>query len=132
MLVKRRVIMEDASGAVAAGGLGIFAVVYVAIIALMIASVWKIFTKAGQPGWASLVPIYNIVVMFKIAGKPLWWLVLLLIPFANFVVLILVCVAIAKAFGKSTGFAVGMILLGIVFFPLLAFSDAKYTAPPTA
>lgn len=124
--------MEDASGAVAAGGLGIFAVVYVAIIALMIASVWKIFTKAGQPGWASLVPIYNIVVMFKIAGKPLWWLVLLLIPFANFVVLILVCVAIAKAFGKSTGFAVGMILLGIVFFPLLAFSDAKYTAPPTA
>ena len=112
--------------------LGLVIAALAAPLALMIASVWKIFTKAGHPGWASLVPIYNIVVMFKIAGKPLWWLVLLLIPFANFVVLILVCVAIAKAFGKSTGFAVGMILLGIVFFPLLAFSDAKYTAPPTA
>ena len=123
--------MEDAGSAAVAGGLGTFAIVYVGIIVLMIASVWKIFTKAGQPGWASLIPIYNIVVMFKIAGKPLWWLLLLLIPFANFLVLILVCVAIAKAFGKSTGFAVGMILLGIVFLPMLAFSDAKYTAPAT-
>ncbi len=115
------------------GSIGmIVGVIYLAIIVLMIVSMWKVFTKAGQPGWAAIVPIYNIVVILKIVGKPLWWLILFLIPIVNFVVAIMIALALAKAFGKSTGFAIGLILLGIVFFPILAFSDATYTAPPPA
>ena len=114
-----------------AGGVGIvMGLIWLAVIVLMIASIWKVFTKAGQPGWAALVPIYNIVILLKIVGKPLWWIIGFLIPIVNFVVAILVMVALAKAFGKGVGFAIGLLLLGFVFFPMLAFSDAKYTAPP--
>ena len=115
-----------------AGGLGIVAVIYFAILILLIVSVWKVFTKAGQPGWAAIIPIYNMVVLLKIVGKPVWWIIGFLIPIVNIVVAILVAVALAKAFGKGTGFAIGLVLLGFVFFPILAFSDAKYTAPPPA
>ena len=110
-----------------AGGIGIVVVVfYVAFIALMIASGWKIFTKAGKPGWAVLVPIYNIVVYLQICQKPVWWIVLLLIPIVNFIIAIMLCVALAKVFGKGAGYAIGLLLLGIVFFPMLAFGSAQY------
>ena len=116
-----------------AGSIGMIGgLIWLAIVVLMIVSMWKVFTKAGQPGWAAIVPIYNIVVILKMVGKPLWWLILFLIPIVNFVVAILIAVALAKAFGKGTGFAIGLILLGIVFFPILAFSDATYTAPAPA
>jgi hypothetical protein len=104
----------------------VFYIVYLGFVALIIASMWKIFTKAGQPGWASIVPIYNIIVMLKIAGKPAWWLILMLIPLVNFVVAILATIALAKAFGKGTGFALGMVFLGFIFMPMLAFGDAQY------
>ena len=113
-----------------AGGMGAVGLIFtLGIVVLMAASLWKVFTKAGQPGWAALVPIYNFVVLLKIVGKPLWWIIGMIIPIVNFVVAILVSVALAKSFGKGVGFAIGLILLGIVFFPILAFSDAKYTAP---
>lgn len=107
-------------------------IMYVAIIVLMIASMWKIYAKAGQPGWASIVPIYNIIVLLKIVNKPVWWIVLMLLPIVNLVVLIIVINALAKAFGKGTGYTVGLIFLGIIFYPMLAFGDATYTAPATA
>jgi hypothetical protein len=123
---------EVANQAAGAVGTGIL-LVYIAIIALTIVSVWKIFTKAGQPGWASIVPIYNVIVMLKIAGKPLWWILLLFIPIVNLVILILTYVAISKNFGKGGGFAAGLVLLPIIFLPILAFGDAKFvgTPPPT-
>src|SRR5688500_9622493 len=89
-----------------------------AICAFYIYCGWKVYTKANEPGWASIVPIYNIVVLLKIVGKPIWWIVLLLIPLVNFVALILVMVSLAKSFGKSTGFAVGLIFLGFIFYPI--------------
>ncbi len=101
-----------------------------AFIVLMIASAWKIFTKAGQPGWAAIIPIYNVIVLLKIIGKPWWWIIGLLIPFVNFVVMILMAVGLAKVFGKGIGFAIGLILLSFIFYPMLAFGDAIYTAPP--
>lgn len=116
------------TGAAGAMGAGVL-VVYLAVIILLIVSLWKIFTKAGKPGWASIIPVYNLIVMIQIAGKPLWWIALLLIPFVNLVVAILLVFAIAKAFGKGGGFAAGMILLPIVFYPLLAFGNATYTKP---
>lgn len=105
---------------------GIISIVYLAIAVLMIVSVWKVFTKAGKPGWGSIIPIYNVILLVQIAGKPVWWFILFFVPIANIVVLILVSIAIAKNFGKGGGFAVGLILLPIIFFPILAFSDAAY------
>ena len=101
-----------------------------AFIVLMIASVWKVFTKAGQPGWAAIIPIYNVIVLLKIIGKPWWWILGFLIPFVNFIVMILMAVGLAKVFGKGIGFAIGLILLSFIFYPILAFGDATYAAPP--
>lgn len=93
---------------------------------LMIVSLWKVFEKAGQPGWASIVPVYNLITLFKIAGKEWWSVFLVLIPIYNIVVLVQMWHAISLAFGKSTGFTVGLVLAGMVFVPILAFSDAEY------
>lgn len=106
--------------------MAIIIILYLGLVFLMIASLWKIYAKAGQPGWACLVPIYNIIVLLKIVGKPWWWLLLMLIPIANIVVAIWVINLLSKAFGKDVGFTLGLIFLGIVFYPILAFSDAKY------
>jgi hypothetical protein len=99
---------------------------YVAILVLMIASGWKIYEKAGQPGWAAIVPIYNIVVLCKIIGKPTWWTVLVFIPIVNYVILIMMMHGLSKSFGKGAGYTVGLIFLGIIFYPMLAFGDAQY------
>ncbi len=99
---------------------------FLAIVIFEIAALWRLFIKAGQPGWAAIVPIYNAYVMLKVAGKPGWWLLLFLIPLANFVFLILTMIGLAAAFGKGTGFAVGLILLNAIFIPVLAFGDAEF------
>jgi len=103
-------------------------ILYLAVIVLLIVSMWKIFVKAGQPGWASIIPIYNLIVLLQIVRKPIWWIVLMLIPIVNFIIFIILSIELAKVFGKSTGFGVGLALLGFVFFPILAFSDATYQA----
>jgi hypothetical protein len=106
-------------------GMGI-GIVYLLVVLLIIISLWKIFVKAGKPGWAAIIPIYNLIVILEIAGKPLWWFILLLIPFVNFIVLIIVYIAFARNFGKGVGFAIGMLILPFIFFPMLAFGDAQY------
>jgi len=111
-------------------GMGIVGtVIMLAFIGLMIASMWKVYTKAGQPGWAAIIPIYNIIVLLKIVGKPWWWVIGFLIPFVNFILMIVISVLLAKSFGKGIGFAIGLILLGFIFYPILAFGDATYTPP---
>ncbi len=102
--------------------------IWFVFIVLMIASLWKLFAKAGKPGWAAIVPIYNLVVLIEIVGRPLWQVLLFFVPFVNFVMIILLNVDLAKRFGKGTGFAVGLIFLPFVFMPLLAFGDAPYQA----
>ena len=99
------------------------------LLGLMVFSVavgWKIFTKAGHPGWASLVPFYNIYLLCKIAGRPNWWLLMLLIPLVNVVFAIILTFDLAAKFGKSGGFGVALLLLGPVFYPILAFGEARY------
>ncbi|MCL4816967.1 MAG: hypothetical protein KJZ56_10035 [Flavobacteriales bacterium] len=103
-----------------------------AIIVLMIASMWKVFTKAGKPGWAAIVPIYNIIVLLQIVGRPTWWIILFLIPIVSLIIMIMVMIDVAKSFGKGGGFAAGLILLGIIFWPILAFGDAQYVGPAAA
>ena len=124
--------MAEASGILGViAGFGIFMwIIMMAIAVLMIVSMWKIFKKAGKPGWAAIIPIYNTVVLFQIVGLSPWLLLLVLIPFvgsiAIAVVTILAYVKLAKAFGKSGGFAAGLIFLNVIFMPILAFSDAEY------
>jgi len=122
-----------ASGILAMFGIGFFIFIF-AISAFLIVCQWKIFTKAGQPGWASIVPIYGFLVYLKIIGKPWWWLLLLIIPFVNFVGIFIVLIggthALSKSFGKDVGFTVGLIFLGIVFYPILAFDNSiVYVGP---
>jgi len=105
---------------------------YLGVIVLMIASMWKVFTKAGQDGWKAIIPIYNIFVLLKIVGRPGWWLILLLIPLVNFIVAIVIHVDLAKSFGKGVGFGLGLTFLGIIFYPLLGFGDAQYQGPSAA
>ena len=90
---------------------------------------WKMFTKAGQPGWASIIPIYNIYIWCKIVGRPWWWILLMLIPFVNFIICIILCIDLAKSFGKGVGFGLGLAFLGIIFFPILGFGSAQYQGP---
>ncbi len=108
-------------------------IIQLAIIFAIIAGFWKVFTKAGHPGWASIIPIYNAYILLKIAGKPGWWLLLLLIPIVNIVIGIIVALEVAKAFGKGAGFGIGLALLGFIFYPILGFGSATYqgAAPET-
>ncbi len=116
--------------AAAAGIIGVIAfIIYVAIFVLMIVSAWKIFVKAGVEGWKAIIPIYNVVCMLEIIGKPAWWVILLFIPFANIVISVIMAIELAKVFGKGGGFAVGLIILPFIFYPVLAFSDAQYVGP---
>jgi len=109
---------------------GVFALVWLVVALVMVVSMWKIFTKAGEPGWAAIVPIYNLIVLLKIVGRPVWWILIFFV--CSPVAMIIISLDLAKVFGKSTGFAVGLILLGPIFLPMLAFGDARYTAPPPA
>jgi hypothetical protein len=108
-------------------------IIYLAILVLMIASMWKVYSKAGQYGWAAIIPIYNIYVMVKIAGRPGWWTILYFVPLVNIVISIIVSLDVAKAFGKSGVFGFfGLWLFGIIGFPMLAFGSAQYHGPQVA
>src|SRR5947199_10877259 len=102
----------------------------IAFIVLMIAAMWRVFSKASQPGWAAIIPIFNVYIMCKVAGRPGWWLLLMLIPFVNLIIGIILSVDIAKRFGKGIGFAIGMILLPFIFWPILGFGSAQYQGTP--
>jgi len=117
---------ETISDEVALAFGGAYMVVMFAIVIFMAFVQWKVFEKAGQPGWACLVPIYNIIIMIRIAKQPEWWILLFFVPGVNFVIAILVSINIARNYGQSDAFAAGLILLPIVFYPILAFGDAQY------
>ena len=113
-----------AGGAMAMG----LMVLWLAIVVVEIAAIWRVFTKAGEPGWASIVPIYNTIVMCKIGGKPAWWFLILWLVIPWFIV----CIGVAKAFGKGSGFGIGLALLFPIFILVLAWGDTKYQLQPAA
>jgi hypothetical protein len=96
---------------------------------ILLAAFWKIFAKAGQPGWASIIPIYNVLVLLRIVGKPYWWLFLLIIPGVNLVLLIMLIHGLSKSFGKGAGFTLGLMVLSFVFYPILGFGGDPYLGP---
>ena len=116
-----------------AGGLlafaGVLWVFYFAIIIVAIVAYWKVFTKAGEAGWKCIIPIYNVIILLKIVGRPWWWLLLMLIPFVNFIILIIVMNDLSKSFGHGLGFTLGLIFLSIIFYLILGFGGSKYVGP---
>lgn len=100
-----------------------------ALIVLELVAIWKIFVKSGNAGWKMFIPFYNTYIMFKIAWGNGWFFLLMFIPLVNFVVMIMMYVKLAKAFGHGGGFAVGLIFLSIIFLPILAFEDNVYYGP---
>ena len=96
-----------------------------AVFIIMIAGSWKVFDKAGQPGWAILIPIYNLYVTLKVAGRPGWWLILFIIPLVN-LIFIIIPFDIAGKFGKGIGYGFGLLFLPFIFYPILGFGNARY------
>ena len=113
------------------GGIfGMFgSLVGLAITVLVIAGFWKVFTKADEPGWASIIPIFNVFVLMRIVGRPAWWVILFIIPFVNFIAWIIVSMDVAKSFGKGMGFACGLMVLPMIFYPVLGFGADSYQGP---
>jgi hypothetical protein len=112
-------------------GTAIGILVMLALLFLVIGGLWKTFTKAGEPGWACLIPVYNYIVMLRIAGKPWWYLLLMFIPIVGVIIAIMVTIDLAKNFGKGTGFGLGLAFLGFIFFPILGFGSAVYEGGET-
>ena len=121
--------MQDTFSTPVEGPGPIFWIVCAVLIVFEIASLWKVFEKAGQPGWACIIPIYNIVVLCQIAGKPAWWVLLYLIPLVNIVISIMVKHNISKNFGHDVGFTLGLVFLAFIFYPILAWGDSQYQGP---
>ena len=110
-------------------GAGFIVIIYLAIVILYVAAYWRLFAKAGEPGWGAIVPIYNLYLYCKIAGRPEWWLILFFIPLVNIVFALILAMDIAKSFSKSSGFGIGLWLLSFIFVPILGFGSAVYTRP---
>lgn len=120
--------------------LGIFLFVIFLFMIPLVIGMWKTFTKAGRPGWAAIVPFYNIWVLVDIVGRPTWWFAAIVaanlfgsfIPFiglASLVLLIIIALDMAKSFNKGTGFGVGLAFLPFIFYPILGFGSATYQGP---
>jgi ABC-type sulfate transport system permease subunit len=102
---------------------------FIILLLVQFLSLWRVFEKAGEQGWKSIVPFYNFYTLLRIVGKPGWWVALLLVPGVNIVIFIWTANLLSKSFGKGTGFTVGIVLLGFVFIPILAFDDSVYNGP---
>ena len=119
----------DVSPEIPVGAIIAFALIGLAFGVVAIIATWRVFTKAGQPGWAAIVPFYNTYVLLKVVGRPGWWLVLYFIPLVNLVILIIVAIDLAKAFGKGGGFAAVLILFSFIGLCILGFGDSRYVGP---
>ena len=142
--------MDYTSPEVNNGALGALLVVWtlfaIAIYVVTVIGLWKMFVKAGKPGWAAIIPFYNWWVWVEIIGRPTWWFWALvasallswipilgwILSVAVFVLYLLGCLDMAKCFGKGGGFGIGLWLLPFVFAPILGFGDAQYLGPVAA
>ena len=101
-------------------------IIALAVVVLALAGQWRVFAKAEHPGWAAIVPIYNLYVWIKIAGHSGWWLLLYLLPLIGTVAHLIISIDAAKAFGENAIFGFGMWLVPVVFVPILGFGPATY------
>lgn len=121
--------MSDSASVAVAGFSMVYSLIGLALAILVLVAWWKVFVKAGKPGWAAIIPLYNTYCMFQISFGNGWLFLLCLVPCVNIVMMIIMYVKLAKAFGKGGGFAVGLIFLPVIFLPMLGFGDADYIGP---
>lgn len=118
------------------GALMVWLIIILAIAIIQIIAMWKLFTKAGEKGWKSIIPIYNLVILFKISGLSPWLIFVYLaaiIPFIGWIAPIalnaVLAYKLAKSFGKDAGWAVGIYFLAPIFYMILAFGKSQYVGP---
>jgi len=130
-MIPALLLQDDNTGATVAAALGgtMMLIVCLVIAVVMLVGLWKVFVKAGQPGWACIVPFYNVYILLKIAGKPGWWLLLYFIPLVNIVVGIIVAISIAKAFGRSAAFGFFLLFLLGIGYLIIGFGSDRYLGP---
>ena len=121
--------MQSIAAATSSSPAAVLLVFYLVFAIFYIVAGWKVFVKAGEPGWGIFVPIYNLYLICKISGRPEWWLILFFVPLVNVVIALIIAMDIAKAFSKSSGFGIGLWLLSFIFVPILGFGSATYTRP---
>jgi hypothetical protein len=107
----------------------IFSIIMLIGAFVTVVAMWKVFVKAGKPGWACLIPFYNILMTLNIIGRPAWYLVFIVIPGANIVLLVILAFGLARSFGKGIPFAIGMVLFAPLFIMVLGFGKARYVGP---
>lgn len=104
-------------------------VIALVLVVLVIAAVWRIFAKAGEPGWKALIPFYNLYIEYKLFWGNGWLFLLTCIPIVNVVVGIMLCHKMSKAFGHGVGFTLGLIFLPYIFMVILGFNGDEYQGP---
>ena len=109
---------------------GGFLLVVLAVIVFYVVAYGRVFAKAGEPGWGALIPLYNLYLYCRVAGRPEWWVILFFIPFVNVVIALILAQDLARSFAKSPGFGLGLWLLSFIFVPVLAFGSAEYVRVP--
>ncbi len=117
-------------------GLLLVVVIWIIVYVLFALGMYGSFQKAGQPGWAAFVPIYNFIIMLKVAGRPAswaWFLLLAVVPFVGGIVLLVIAIIvlndISRSFGHGGGFTVGLVLLGPIFWYILWLGPSQYRGP---
>jgi len=108
---------------------GLIWIIYIAFIVLSIAGLWCVFVKAGQDGWKSIIPIWNLLILLKIIGRDWWWIILLLIPIVGLIVWIVIANDLSKSFARGIGTTLGLIFLEPIFVMILGFGSAEYQGP---
>lgn len=117
-------------GSGAAGA--IVGLIYLAVLAFFLVAMWRLYSKAGQPGWTGIIPIVNTFYLLKIVGRPFWWFFVFLIPFIGWIWAIIAMHGLSRSFGHGGWFTVGLIFLPFIFFPILAFGSSRYSGPAAA
>ncbi len=114
--------------AIDAGPSVVTIVIVLAFFLIVAIGLWKVFEKAGQPGWTAIIPFVNYFFLAMAAGRPAWWGILMFVPIVNIIVWFIVAIDLAKRFGRGTGFGIGIALLPIIFIPILGFGDDEVVA----
>lgn len=121
------ILLDQTSGSGSGSPVG--SVIGLIIAVLIIAAYWRIFSKAGQPGWAAIIPIYSTFVLLRIVGRPWWWFIMLLIPVVNIIFGLILVHDLSKSFGHGFGYTLGLLFLSLIFIPILGFGGSQYAGP---
>lgn len=121
--------MDDAYAAAVVGVAMVYLVIVLVVAVISLVGMWKVFTKAGKPGWGAIIPFYNTYCLFDMSMGTGWLFLLCFVPCVNVVMLVIMWIKLAQAFGKGVGFGIGMLLVPFVFLLILGFGDAQYVGP---